>query len=81
MDTENIKQLEQIVGGHSRVWVILSHSNDPGELIKDYFNRNFGLVYSKKYMRARFINLEFSDFISKYTVGIEVCLFEKKNDK
>jgi mannosyltransferase len=77
VDGENIKRLEKIVGGHTRIWIILSHNRDPNGLIKKYFNNSFNLLYSTEYLRSRFVNIKLGKFINKEEVAITLYLFSK----
>ena len=53
VDRENIGELEPLVRGYNRVWVILSHSKDKKGLIKTTLIKTYNLSYNKKYKGIR----------------------------
>jgi hypothetical protein len=55
-NAENIKELESIVEGYRRVWVIISYGNDKKELIAKKLIESYNLSYQKDY---KGINLYF----------------------
>ncbi|MEW6602692.1 MAG: hypothetical protein AB1499_17095, partial [Nitrospirota bacterium] len=49
VDDENMNKLLETVEHSNRVWVVLSHSGDRKELIKETLTKSFSLSYYKEY--------------------------------
>ncbi|MHA2131492.1 MAG: glycosyltransferase family 39 protein [Promethearchaeota archaeon] len=47
---ENVKELESTVKGHSRVWVVLSHSRDYESLITKTLEKSYTMIDYKKFV-------------------------------
>lgn len=77
VNPENIGKVEEIIGGHKRIWVITTHNRDPNGLLKEYLNKSFILLYSKEYMRFRFVNIGLDGLINRKEASIEVFLYSR----
>jgi uncharacterized membrane protein len=51
---ESIKELPEIIRGHSRIWLILSHSRDTDGLIVKHLSKSYNVTHNADYF---FINL------------------------
>lgn len=71
VNKKNIKELEPVIKGYNRIWLILNRSGDYNKLIKKTLCESYNLLYHRNYTSLY-------DFNGKYG-GIEIAFFRKDN--
>jgi mannosyltransferase len=49
VDSRNINDLEPAIQGYQNIWLIMSHKDDPDELILSTLNQSMQFIYAKQY--------------------------------
>jgi len=56
LDEKNVRELKGIAKDYSRVWIVLSHSEDRKNLIKGTFKKSFNMPFRKSYQSTSYIS-------------------------